>query len=133
MNAELFAICDAATQAGGKLNLLGAFDTIYARNVPMTHPYCAIALRIRMSRIEQGEHNIRINIIDEDGNHVVPPLNGKTKVVVEPDQDSAVGNIILTLNGLSFRDYGRYALDLMVDNTQIASIPLYVKPAPGGA
>jgi hypothetical protein len=28
MNLELFALCDAATEAGGKLNLLGAFDAI---------------------------------------------------------------------------------------------------------
>ncbi len=26
MNVELFALCDAATESGGKLNLLGAFD-----------------------------------------------------------------------------------------------------------
>lgn len=133
MNVEAFIICDAATQSGGKLNVLGAFDTIYARGMPMAHPHCAIALRIRFSRIEQGEYPIRINVIDEDGQHVIPPLDGRTRVAMEEDRDSAVTNLILNINGLSFRDFGRYAVDLMVGGKQIASVPLHVRPAPAQA
>lgn len=133
MNVEAFIICDAATQSGGKLNVLGAFDTIYARGMPMAHPHCAIALRIRFSRIEQGEYPIRINVIDEDGQHVIPPLDGRTRVAMEDDRDSAVTNLILNINGLSFRDFGRYAVDLMVGGKQIASVPLHVRPAPDRA
>ena len=32
MNIQVAVLCDAATDDNGKLNLLGAFDTIYARN-----------------------------------------------------------------------------------------------------
>lgn len=130
MIVEAFIICDAATQSGGKLNVLGAFDTIYGRAMPMAHPHCAIALRIRFSRIEQGEYPIRINLIDEDGHHVIPPLDGRTRVAMDEDRDSAVTNLILNINGLLFRKYGRYAVDLMVDGRQIASVPLHVRPAP---
>ncbi len=130
MIVEAFILCDAATQAGGKLNILGAFDTIYARGMPMAHPHCAIALRLRYSRIEQGDYPIKINLIDEDGNHVVPPLEGRTRVTMDEDRDSAVANLILNINGLSFKTFGRFAIDLLVDNKQVATIPLYVKPAP---
>ena len=30
MNIQVAVLCDAATDENGKLNLLGAFDTIYA-------------------------------------------------------------------------------------------------------
>ncbi len=133
MIVEAFLLCDAATQSAGKLNVLGAFDTIYARGMPMAHPHCAIALRLRFSRIEQGEHPIRINIIDEDGNFVVPPLEGRTRVALDEDRDSAVANLILNINGLTFRRFGRYAVDLYVGGGQSASIPLHVRPAPARA
>ena len=51
MNIEAFLLCDAATGHQGKLNVLGAFDTIYAKQLPVIHPACAIALRIRFTKI----------------------------------------------------------------------------------
>jgi len=59
MNIELFVLCDAATDQQGKLNILGAFDSLWAQKVPVSHPQCAVALRIRFSKIEEGEHNIK--------------------------------------------------------------------------
>ena len=67
MDIEVFAICDAATESGGKLNILGAFDSLYGSKLPIVHPHCSIALRIRYSKIEEGQHTIRINFVDEDG------------------------------------------------------------------
>jgi hypothetical protein len=43
MNIQVAVLCDAATDDNGKLNLLGAFDTIYARELPAIHPQCAVA------------------------------------------------------------------------------------------
>jgi hypothetical protein len=34
MNIQVAVLCDAATDDNGKLNLLGAFDTIYAPQLP---------------------------------------------------------------------------------------------------
>ena len=38
MNIQVAVLCDAATDDNGKLNLLGAFDTIYAPQTPAVHP-----------------------------------------------------------------------------------------------
>ena len=38
MNIQVAVLCDAATEENGKLNLLGAFDTIIAQQIPATHP-----------------------------------------------------------------------------------------------
>ena len=67
MNIEAFLLCDAATDQQAKLNILGAFDIVFAKKVPAIHPACAVALRIRFQKIEEGNHSIRIYIIDEDG------------------------------------------------------------------
>ena len=36
MNIQVAVLCDAATDDNGKLNLLGAFDTIYTQQLPST-------------------------------------------------------------------------------------------------
>ncbi len=53
MHAETFALCDAATDQGGKLNILGTFDTLYVPSVPAKHASCAIALRVRVEKSEE--------------------------------------------------------------------------------
>ena len=70
MKLELFVLCDAATVSGGKLNILGAFDTIHSNHFPALHPQCALALRMRFSRMEEGLHKIRLTLVDADGRSV---------------------------------------------------------------
>ena len=40
----------------GKLNLLGAFDTIYTQQLPAVHPQCSIALRLTFGHEDEGAH-----------------------------------------------------------------------------
>jgi len=62
MNIEAFLLCDAATDQNGKLNVLGAFDNIFAKEMPTRHRACSIASRIRFSKIEAGDHTVKIFI-----------------------------------------------------------------------
>ncbi len=47
MQTAIFTLCDAATVAGGKLNILGSFDTIGADFFPCNHSLCAVACKLR--------------------------------------------------------------------------------------
>lgn len=76
MRIEVFSLCDAATVEAGKLNILGAFDSIWVSAFPAVHPQCAIALRIRFDAIEKGEHKIVVNFVDADGKNVIPSAQG---------------------------------------------------------
>lgn len=129
MNIEVIALCDAATESGGKLNILGARDTIWLPQVPAVHPQCAIALRIRFSPIEEGNHRIKINIADEDGNLVVPSLNGNVSIKPRGGQSSVTANLILNIQRLKFGKFGQYSVDVALDGRQEASLPLFVKDA----
>ena len=80
MEIESFVLCDAATDYRGKLNILGTFDTINAGELPIIWPHCALALRIRFSKIEEGEHRVQISFMDEDGRSIMPPLDGTVRV-----------------------------------------------------
>jgi hypothetical protein len=130
MKIEVFALCDAATDSMGKLNILGTFDTIYAHQMPAVHPQCAVAMRVRVTRIEKGEHRIKINIVDQDGKAVVPSLDTSMQVLFPDEQPSHAFNIILNMQGLKFEKHGEYSIDLAIDGRQEASLPLFVKDPP---
>ncbi len=130
MNIEAFLLCDAATDQQGKLNVLGAFDTIWAKELPAKHPACSIATRVRFDKIEDGNHSIRIQIIDQDGKNIGPKPEGNIAVRTDPNLDSSVANLILNLQRLEFKQYGQYRIDLAIDGNVQASLPLRVNEAP---
>ena len=126
MDIEIFTLCDAATESAGKLNILGPFDRIITRQLPTVHPHCAIALRIRFDRIEEGEHRVKINLVNDDGKAVFPGLDGNISVKMPPDGQSICANMILNLNGLKFEKAGQYSIDMAIDGRHEKSLPVYI-------
>lgn len=133
MNLEAFLICDAATDNAGKLNLLGAFDSVFLNDVPATHPHCAVVLRLRFDKSEAGEHTITLHLIDEDGKHAIQPLEGRLRVHGNMNA-TATSNLILNMQGLKLTRFGEMAFHLQIDGKPVGSLPLYVRklapPAP---
>jgi hypothetical protein len=119
-------ICDAATEHAGKLNILGAFDSIAGVRFPLVHPHCAIALRMRFGPMEEGPHEIRIVLIDGDGREALKPMEMKINVRILKDGYFASHNAVINLERLPFRTPGEYAFDISVDGEPRTSIPLKV-------
>ena len=127
MRVEVFSLCDAATvDASGKLNILGAFDTLWAGKVPVVHPQFAIALRVRFDQIERGEHKVTFNFVDFDGKHILPPATGIINVAFQDAQRSGSANSILNIQMVKLETFGEYAIDLAIDGRKEASLPLFV-------
>lgn len=131
MNLELMVLCDAATDSMGKLNILGAFDSIYSNEETIQYPHCAVALRIRFKKIEDGEHKIKINIVDEDGKLVVPSMEASANISFPPNAESVAVNMVINIQGIKFEKFGRYSIDLAIDGRQESSLPLYIRKAEG--
>jgi hypothetical protein len=136
MDLQIAVLCDAATDYGGKLNLLGTFDTIMSHQFPAIHPQCSIALRITFSRIEEGSHKVRISLMDEDGRAIMPSIDIPADVMFPSDGNFLSRNFILNIQHLKFERAGQYAIDIAVDGRHEASIPLQVRQTvvspPGG-
>jgi hypothetical protein len=126
MNVEAFLLCDAATDSNGKLNVLGAFDSFFLTEVPAVHPHCAVVLRLRMERAEAGEHTITLHLIDEDGKHVMQPLEGRLRVLAT-QSTTATSNLILNMQGLKLTRFGEMAFHLQIDGRPVGSLPLYIR------
>jgi hypothetical protein len=128
MKVEVLALCDHALDYGGKLIIIGIFDTIAARQLPAVHPHCAIAARLRFEKIEEGEKHVRIVFSDADGKPILGQGIEMTFNVEMPDEMySATIQVMGNINNLKFDDYGEYAIDLAVNSRHEASIPVFVR------
>jgi hypothetical protein len=127
MKVEIFTLCDAATvDAAGKLNILGSFDRLNAREAPVMHPHCALAIKLRFERVEAGQKRIRIAFIDPDGAAVMPTLDATAEVRFQGNESSSTVSLALGIQQLTLPRLDEYSIDLAVDGRQEASIPLFV-------
>jgi hypothetical protein len=122
---EILTFCDAAAEYGGRLNILGAADTIIANDLPIKYPHCSLVARLRAARIEEGDHLVRLMIIDADGR---PLLNVDGKIAIRFASGATAGvNLIINAQNLEFKEAGEYALEVAVDGIQLGSSPLFIR------
>ncbi|MEE9368104.1 MAG: hypothetical protein V3V05_04475 [Pontiella sp.] len=130
MKVEIFALCDAATDNRGKLNILGTFDQIYAVKMPVVHPACAIALRLRFDKIEEGLHKVNLQLINPDGVPVLQAMEGNVNPRMGADVGSVAVNLILNFQNVKFDDFADYQINLSIDDVAMATLPLRVRDMP---
>lgn len=130
MNIQVAVLCDAATDDNGKLNLLGAFDTIYARELPAIHPQCAVALRVTFFSGDEGKRQLKLNFVDADGHAIMPPIEIPVEVALPEDIHFGTRNFIINIQQLKFDEPGLFSVDVALDNQPQAGIPLLVKHVP---
>jgi hypothetical protein len=130
MNVQVAVLCDAATDDNGKMNLLGAFDTIYAQQLPAVHPQCAVALRVTFAADDEGQRKLKLNFINADGRAIMPAIEVPVAVALPDDAHFLTRNFIVNIQQLKFAEAGLYSVDVRLDDKSHASIPLLVKLMP---
>ncbi|MDA3835091.1 MAG: hypothetical protein PF495_17035 [Spirochaetales bacterium] len=130
MKIEVFALCDAATNSHGKLNLLGTFDQIFVPQVPVMHPAFSIALRVRFGKMEEGVHQVQLQLVDPDGIAVLPPMRGEVVPRMGPDVGSVAVNMIFNFHNVKFDSYSDYQINLNFDDISLESLPLSIREIP---
>jgi hypothetical protein len=130
MKIEVFALCDAATDNRGKLNLLGTFDQVYAVKTPVIHPACAIALRMRFDKIEEGKHSVKLQLVNPDGIPVFQAMEGEVNPRMGDDIGSVAVNLILNFQHVKFDEFADYQINLSLNGMATATLPLRVRQMP---
>jgi hypothetical protein len=123
---ELFTFCDFAQENGGKLTIVGTFDTIISRNFPCVHPQLSVVIRIRFDLWEFSTHSFRIETRDLNGEINMEPVSG-TLDVKEVGNTSAVSHLVFTIGNLHFKNPGVINFTLFLDDKETTSIPLYIR------
>ena len=132
MEVSFAFLCDYADQSGGKMTAVGiGFDTIYAVNVPATHPLFFPVIGIKFSSTEIGQKRIGMRLIDEDGNNIIPPIDTTLNVAQPPPGFLfRTQRIVLAMHGVIFPKYGDYMVSWLVDGQEIKTVQLKVAPPP---
>ncbi len=130
MNIQVAVLCDAATDDNGKLNLLGAFDTIFTPTLPAVHPQCTVALRVTFVSGDEGNRKIKLNFVNADGKSIMPPIEIPVAVTFPEDAHFLTRNFVVNIQGLKFPEIGVYSVDIRLDDKPRAAIPLWVKNLP---
>ena len=123
---ELFTFCDFAQENGGKLTIVGTFDTIISRNFPCVHPHLSVVIRLRFDIWEFGPHSFRIETRDLDGEMSMETINGNIEVKGVGNA-SAVSHLVFSITNLQFKTPGLVNFVLFIDEKEIDSIPLYIR------
>ena len=127
MDIQVAVLCDYAADYQGKLCVQGAFDTLFARQFPVVHPACALALRMCLTPEDAGEHKLGIAIVDEDGTPLDKermPIVGDLKVALPEGATFLTRNLIMNFQGLRFEKSGNYSVDVTLDGELVARTPL---------
>lgn len=126
MDVQTALLCDSAADYGGKLCVLGAFDTIWARQFPAVHPFCSVAIRVVFRDMDAGKHQMKIQMIDDDGHNLVPPIEGDIDIRLPDNVFFLSQNFVLNLQQFKIEKPGQYSVDVTIDEEIIARIPLQV-------
>jgi hypothetical protein len=131
MNVQVAVLCDAATQdSNSKLNILGAFDTIFASQMPAVQPQCAVALRATFATEDEGQHKLALNFINADGRSIMPPIEIPLSIRLPEDAHFLSLNFPINIQQLQFPAAGLYSVDIRLDGKSQAGIPLQVRLMP---
>ncbi len=125
MQVEIFALCDAVTVDRGKINLLGAFDTLEFSEFPCEGPDFAIAARVRFRPDQAGEHELQLGWFDSDGEEI--EMSGSEFCFVDLINGYEVANVLWRYSGKTFYQPDHLLLRLFVDGSPVADLPLRLK------
>lgn len=132
MHVQYALIADGIVPGhGGKKNIIGTFNTIYAPRFPAKIANRVYLLvRIQAHETETGSHVMKVDLVDETGARL---SKEPAKVDFVLDREKTVEGtplsveVVLEINGLAFPDAGNYDLTIKVDDTYLDSVPLYAR------
>jgi len=126
MKTEIFTLCDFAAEYAGKLNVVGAFDSVYVRQAPAKIPQCAVALRLRAEKRDAGKHLMKISIANAEGKSLCTLAEAPFEVVVPEVAPSISLSFSVAINELNIGAIGVYSIELHLDGHLVTEVPLHV-------
>jgi hypothetical protein len=128
MTTDIVTLCHSALLTSDQtLSVLGAFDAIIAPTLPHKFPPFAVAVRVRFSSEESGDHKLMVTVLDIDGRVLGEALVG-IRLSPESFHPTATLSIALPISGMLLKSYGEHAIDLALDEQSLVRSPFYVRP-----
>lgn len=126
----------AHVDPSGKLYILGEFRYIYAPELPARHGHFSVVARWTADLVEvrDRENTIELEIVDEDGNPVVP-RSKKLPLAFGPigpaERGRAHAQAVIAMDGFVLTKYGDHVIHFIVNGTHNGRVRFHVlRPKP---
>lgn len=118
MKIKYSFICEATNVSqNGNLNVLGIFRNISSLTFPFTFPKLFYVASIEFLPDEIGTHHFKLNFINDDGQHILTPLQGEIHI----SEATQWSNLILGIENVVFSKPGTYEINMFIGNILVAS------------
>ncbi|HEY59902.1 MAG TPA: hypothetical protein G4N92_04340 [Anaerolineae bacterium] len=127
MEKLMALVADYANIAeGGKINVMGIFQTIKAKTFPVRHSQMTLVVKLGAELGEYGKNRkISILLVDENGKEMLRTVGD----VTVPEKGGGLRpeiNLIMTFKDIIFSKPGMYDFVIMVDSDHKGSCPIEV-------
>jgi hypothetical protein len=132
MKVLMLLVADYASfeRATGKLNILGAFTRITARQFPATHPRLAVVIKVGADLGDlPDDRTLTVKLLDADATELMQ-YSAPFRIPHGPGGVRPEFNAVLELNNLPFPQPGTYEFRVYIDEQQYGSISIEVVSAP---
>jgi uncharacterized protein DUF6941 len=128
VQVKLAVLADSANVSReGKLNILGIFDTIYARQLPTTHAHMQLVLRFEATAEEAGGTcGVEVRLVSPAG-QVVFSFPGTMNLPNRGPGEPVGIDHILSFTNVSLATPGVYHFRLLVEGSPAGDVPLRVE------
>jgi len=110
----------------GRLNILGTFEIIRAKRLPVNLPCLAVVLRLRFWPAETDLHRSALRIVAPDGEFVVPEFETRFSICPNDEDRACAYNLTMTLREIGFPVGGEHSCDFYIDGELEARLPLLI-------
>lgn len=126
MKVPIATLCDSASIYQNRLCILGTFDTLTGDTLPIVKPHCSVAVQIIWAKSEEGNHKVRVQFMNEDGQHTLDDMVSDVPVTVPAETFFTATNHIINLQQVAFKKAGTYQITVFIDENLSAEIQLQV-------
>lgn len=120
IQVDFLGMCDlASVTREGKLNLMGIFGQIFARQLPTR--YAKFTLAAIMTSKAEGTMKLRVQIISPSGNDVMPEREVEVKFA-KPGKTQ----LLFDVHNLEIPEAGTYTVKLVSGKDVLKSVPFEV-------
>ncbi len=130
MRFDFAVVCDyAIIDQYGKLSVLGIFQHIWVSQFPTVHPRLHLVMRLKGSRTEVGQHQVRIRLTNNEGKEIIKG-DGNVNFAEPPAGVLEVEAGAVLLFDVPFESAGRYQFEIEVDQNVRTAVPITVSLSP---
>lgn len=109
----------------GKLNVLGVFDALAVSGFPSLHPRTHFVVRLKGTAEDTGAHRLAFNWVNPGG-EVLWSSDGELNVAPGPNPAFEMDLPIIAVIDLPLNMPGLYTMQVALDGTPTADVPLHV-------